>query len=305
MRRALPSRLLIAVIASAFLAACAAPTVSERLAAPAPGGAPAVAGKADAQGGATLARSAESVPPDSVGNAQSPDRLIARTTNLSMNVNTVGETIDAITASVTRLGGYVAATSFKNDGERAVGTLSVRVPSRDADDFLREVRRLATRVNEETTSAQDVTDEYTDLGAQLRNLQATESQYLDLMRRAQTVDEILKVQAQLTNVRGQIERIQGRKTYLERRSDMATISLSLRLPPVEAPARPFSGAWDPAGIAQRGWLASLTLLRGVAEVLIVVVAFSWWLVPFIGLGVYFLLHRRRTPAAPAATPVEG
>ena len=90
---------------------------------------------------------------------------------------------------------------------------------------------------------------------------------------------------------------------------MATITLSLRLPPVEGAARPFTGAWDPAAIASRGWQASLALLRGLAEVVIVVVAFSWWLVPFVALGAYFILNRRRTPAAaapaPTPTPAEG
>ena len=55
---------------------------------------------------------------------------------------------------------------------------------------------------------------------------------------------------------------------------MATITLSLRLPPVDGSPRPSAGgAWDPAAVAARGWHASLTLLRGVAEVLIIAVAF--------------------------------
>ena len=148
-----------------------------------------------------------------------------------------------------------------------------------------------------------MTEEYVDLGSNLRNLQASETAILKLMDKATQIQDVLQLQRELTNVRGQIERIQGRKTYLERRSDMATITLSLRLPPVEASARPFTGAWDPAGVAQRGWQASLALLRGFAEVLIVVVAFSWWLVPFVALGAYVWLHRRRTPMQ--LLPVEG
>ena len=53
------------------------------------------------------------------------------------------------------------------------------------------------------------------------------------MDKATQIQDVLSLQRELTNVRGQIERIQGRKRFLERRSDMATITLSLRLPPVE------------------------------------------------------------------------
>ena len=69
----------------------------------------------------------------------------------------------------------------------------------------------------EASGSQDVTEEYVDLGANLRNLQASESAILKLMDKATQIQDVLALQRELTNVRGQIERIQGRKTYLERR----------------------------------------------------------------------------------------
>jgi antibiotic biosynthesis monooxygenase (ABM) superfamily enzyme len=42
------------------------------------------------------------------------------------------------------------------------------------------------------------------------------------------------------------------------------------------------------------------VLRGIAEVVIIVLAFSWWLIPFVAVGAYLWLHRRRTTVA--ATP---
>jgi hypothetical protein len=55
-----------------------------------------------------------------------------------------------------------------------------------------------------------------------------------------------------------------------------------------------SGAgWDPVAAALRGWQASLTVLRGVANVLIVALAFSWWLVPVVALGVFVWRRRRQ------------
>jgi len=144
-----------------------------------------------------------------------------------------------------------------------------------------------------------VNEEYVDLDSNLRNLQASETAILKLMDRATQIQDVLSLQRELTNVRAQIERIQGRKTYLERRTDMATITVSLRLPAAPAAQPLGGGAWNPAAVAQRGWLASLALLRGVAEGIIIVLAFSWWLIPFLALGAYVLLHRRRPQPTPA------
>jgi hypothetical protein len=89
------------------------------------------------------------------------------------------------------------------------------------------LRGMADEVTAENTSAQDVTQEYTDLNSTLTNLQATEAQLLEIMKKAVTVDEILAVQTQLTNTRGQIETTKGRMQYLEQTSATSLITISL------------------------------------------------------------------------------
>jgi hypothetical protein len=142
-----------------------------------------------------------------------------------------------------------------------------------------------------------VTEEYVDLDANLRNLQKTEASLVSLMEKASKLDDVLVLQRELTNVRSQIERIQGRKTFLERRSDMSQISLTLREKNGAAVVTPLAaGAWDPAATAYKGWTASLRVLRTVADAAILAVAFGWWLVPFVAVGGVVLLRRRPQPA---------
>jgi hypothetical protein len=73
------------------------------------------------------------------------------------------------------------------------------------------------------------------------------------------------------------------------------MSLSLQLPPSSA-ATPTPGptpvGWNPAATAERGWNASLRVLRAVADVAILAVAFGWWLVPFGALAAYAALRMR-------------
>ena len=269
-------------------------------------GAPAgaVASDAAAPQRAAVAANAAAAPntlPDT--SAQILDRMVLRTAQLTVQVTDIELALAQARQIATRGGGFVSASNTRvekvNDQDRMVADLTLQVRSDAADSTLSELRGLG-KVTTETSGSQDVTEEYVDLTSNLRNLQASESAILKLMDKATQIQDILALQRELTNVRGQIERIQGRKTYLERRSDMATITLGLRLPPIEGTR--VGGGWDPLGVAARGWQASLAVLRGAAEALIVVVAFSWWLVPFVALGVYLWLRRRRTPAAAATTP---
>jgi hypothetical protein len=238
--------------------------------------------------------------------AQPFDRLVIRTAQLSVEVANIEQALAQVRAIASRGGGFVSASNTRvekvNDQERTIADLTLQVRTDGADTALSDLRALG-KVTTETSGSQDVTEEYVDLDSNMRNLQASESAILKLMDKAGRLEDVVALQRELTSIRGQIERIQGRKRYLERRSDMATITLALRLPPLDA-SRP-AGGWDPISVAQRGWQASLAMLRTVAEVLIVAAAFSWWLVPFIALGIYIWMQRRRPTAStpsPASTP---
>jgi hypothetical protein len=266
--------------------------------------APAVASDAAAQrsangAGATVA----TVPALEQGATQTLDRMIIRNAQLSVDVTDMENALAQARAIASRSGGFVSASNTRvekqNDQERTIADLTIQVRADAADSALSDLRALG-KVTTESSGSQDVTEEYVDLDSNLRNLQATEAAILKLMDKAVAIQDVVSLQRELTNVRGQIERIQGRKRFLERRSDMATITLALRQPPVEG-TRIGSGAWDPVVVAQRGWQASLTVLRGLADVFIVVLAFSWWLIPLAAGGTYLWLHRRR-PTRPIAAP---
>jgi uncharacterized protein DUF4349 len=253
----------------------------------------------------SAAQPAESTASAADSSAQILDRMVIRTAQLSLEVQDMESALAQARAIAARNGGFVSAsdthTERQNDQDRTVANLTLQVRSDAADSAMSDLRALG-KVTAETSGSQDVTDEYVDLDSNLRNLQATEAAILKLMDRATQIQDVLSLQRELTNVRGQIERIQGRKTYLERRTDMATISLALRLPAPASSPQPVSGAWDPIATALRGWQASLAVLRAAADVLIVVLAFSWWLLPFAALAGYVLLHRRR-PITPTPAPI--
>jgi len=155
------------------------------------------------------------------------DRMIIRTANMQLVVDDVRDTIDKITDLAQNLEGYVVNSSSWKEGERIVGQITIRVPSSDFNYAMSVLREMAVEVNSETTSSQDVTEEYIDLEATLRNLEATEAQLLKLMEKAVKVEDILNVQRELSRVQQDIERTKGRMQYLERTSAMSLIQVLL------------------------------------------------------------------------------
>lgn len=224
------------------------------------------------------------------------DRMVVYNSTVSLEVDSVGEAVSAIRSLAESTGGMVAGASTKFQGEQEYATLTLRVPAKEYNRVMSELRGLAVKVTSENGSAKDVTEEFTDLGSQLRNFEAAELQYLELLRRANTIDEILKVQNQLNQVRGQIERTKGRMNLLQRTSDMATVVVNLA--PVGSPSpKQVRPLWDPARSVQEAWEQSLRLVGAIADAGLRAVVFSWWLAPVVVIGWLVWSSRRRVVVA--------
>lgn len=162
-----------------------------------------------------------------LGQAWAGERMIVRTGDMALVVEDVAKAIEEITRLAGSFKGYVVSSNSWREGERLMGNISIRVADEHFDDAIRALRQMAVKVNSESTSGQDVTEEYVDLSAKLRNLEAAEAQLLQLMEKAGKVSEILEVQRELTETRGEIEQTKGRMQYLEQSASMSLIQVSL------------------------------------------------------------------------------
>ncbi len=157
----------------------------------------------------------------------STDRMIVRTGNMSLVVEDVPAAIEQITMMTDSFEGYVVSSSVFKQNERLVGSITIRVPAEHFNDATGALRKLAVDVTNENTSSKDVTEEYIDLEAKLKNLEATEAQLLRIMEKAEKVEDILAVQRELSNTRGEIDQTKARMQYLERTSATSLIQISL------------------------------------------------------------------------------
>jgi PKD repeat protein len=166
---------------------------------------------------------------DEINISYSPDtnRMIVRTGNISILVVDIPDSVNTISQLAQQFDGYVVSSRTWKDDNNIHGSISIRVPSEQYDNVLSKLNQLADEVISQNTTSEDVTEEYTDLNAKLTNLQAAEQQLLTIMNRAEKVEDVLAVQAQLTDVRSQIEQIKGRMQYLERTSSTSLINVNL------------------------------------------------------------------------------
>lgn len=121
--------------------------------------------------------------------------------------------------------GFVS-TSRSDEGKRRSGLLVIRIPAAQFESAMGELRALGT-VKSEQVSGQDVTAQFVDLEARLRNWEAQEAVLLRLMRQSKTIEDSLKVQRTLQDVQLAIEEIRGQLRVLSDQTDLSTITLSM------------------------------------------------------------------------------
>ncbi len=159
----------------------------------------------------------------------SQDRIIVRTVRMSLVASDVARAVDQVSLVAQELGGWVVGTDRSS---RHHGFVSVRVPAQRLDDAVLRLRGLAVEVVSESSTSEDVTDEYVDSQSLLKTLRATEASLLQLIQRAATVEEALDVRRELVEVQAEIEVLLGRIKFLEQTSAFSLINVDLRLAPV-------------------------------------------------------------------------
>ncbi|HEX6190079.1 MAG TPA: DUF4349 domain-containing protein [Pyrinomonadaceae bacterium] len=168
--------------------------------------------------------------------SQAVTRKIIRNGTLVLEVSAPSETQSRIFSIAETRGGFVVTSemSQQDTQDKSKPTQSVklvvRVPALQFEQAMTEIRSAATRVLQDKRTGQDVTEEFIDLEARIKNQRALEGQFLEIMKRANTVGEALDVQRQLAEVRTEIEKIEGRRRFLENQATLSTINVTLQTP---------------------------------------------------------------------------
>ena len=138
------------------------------------------------------------------------ERKIIRNADLKLETNSPEESQQKITNIAESKNGFVIETNQTSSDVRTstrdIVNMTIRVPAAKFDEAITEIRESGNRVIEETVKGQDVTEEFIDIEARLKTQRALEEQFIEIMKRATTVEDALNVQRELAQVRGEIEK---------------------------------------------------------------------------------------------------
>ncbi|MEX2176247.1 MAG: DUF4349 domain-containing protein [Pirellulaceae bacterium] len=226
-----------------------------------------------------------------------PRQIIYRA-SLELHVEDFAATERQVNGLVKVAGGYVA--QFREErslGRERGGHWSVRVPAPKFDRFVEQVAKLGVTEQREV-QADDVTEEHVDLTARIKNKQQLEQRLLELVaKRTDDIKDVIAVEAELTRVREEIERMQGRLNFLTDRVAMTTVEIAaFERRDYRPPEATFAGRINHTfgrslemmrQFAETWVLLFVALLPWLAVLAIVVVPFAW-----------FVRRRLRPSAAP-------
>lgn len=237
----------------------------------------------------TEGRGTKSIAADqTTANANAPDPAMkpdARKIIYNASINLVVDDLSGMPTKVSDLtkkhGGFIAGSSIHgSEGEPRYAQWTLRVPSAKYDAFVGSAQGLG-QLRQITSETQEVTAEYVDLEARIRNLKAQEARLKEhLSTSTKDLKDILAVEREMSRVRGEVERLEGRLNVLKDLTSLSTVTLTVEEiknfvpPPTEQPgyttrlARTWGGSVDNVG----GFFTSLSLgAVGLAPWLVVAV----------------------------------
>ena len=162
-------------------------------------------------------------------NLDAVKRKVISVASISIEVEFVQEKVTEIREISEMLGGFVEHMSTYGGSDRYRANMTVRIPQ---DQFLTALDRISVlgKVQSQNLGNEDVTEEFIDIEARLKSSLLEEKSILSLLDKAEKLSEILTIERELSRVRSEIERLQGKLNFLNRRVDLATINVALFSP---------------------------------------------------------------------------
>ena len=160
------------------------------------------------------------------------ERIIVHTGHVILVVDNVAVAVERVSALAVSYGGWVVGSDRSS---RHSGSVSIRVPAQSLQDVLDELESLAIDVESLALTSQDVTDEFVDTTSRLASLRVTEQVHLEMLSKAQDVEEALMVQDRISDIQMRIEEMQGRINYLSQVAAYSLVNVNLKLSTVAMP----------------------------------------------------------------------
>jgi hypothetical protein len=168
---------------------------------------------------------------ESAANSLAEDNLkvieqkIIKTGDVKFETNNLSETYNQIITAAKKQNAIIQNDIEGKDYGSVFRKIIVRVPSKNFDSFLNDISKGVSYFDNKEISSQDVTEEYIDIDARLKAKKILEARYLELLKKANKVSEMLEIEAQLSAIREEIEAKEGQLRYMQSQISMSTITI--------------------------------------------------------------------------------
>lgn len=209
------------------------------------------------------------------------DKKIIKTGRVSFETDDMTKTHAWVTGLIKNNGGSISSDREDKYGQRNGQNLTVRVPVTKFDKLISEISAGVKKLESKEVTASDVTEEFIDVEARLNAKKALENRYLELLKQAKNLNEMLQIEKQLTDIRSEVESIEGRLKYLQNQVAYSTLDIYFYQ---EMPKTLFLGSKLSSGF-RNGWDNLLMFFVGLVNL---------WPFVLIGAGlIWFFVRRKR------------
>ncbi len=208
------------------------------------------------------------------------ERKIIKTGDIRFRTSDLNQTRNAIAQAVQTFKGYVSEENQSGYNATSEMRLIVRIPAQSFDSLMSIITTHAIYFDSKIVNSQDVTEEFIDVSARLKTKKALENQYIDLLKKAHNIKDIMEIERELNNVRTEIESAEGRLRYLSNQVTFSTLNIAFYK---ESAHKVRQGFWSRLGDSFiEGWYSLLDFFVGLA---------SLWAFLLAAIAVFWLLRR--------------
>lgn len=216
------------------------------------------------------------------------DKKIIKIANLNLEVKDYNVYNLSLRDKLKQFGGYIAQEEQSQSEYKIENILTIKIPVDQFDDAVNSISSNVKELNEKKITSEDVTTEVIDTRSRLEAKKQVRLRYLDLLKQAKNMEEILSVQSEINGIQEQIESAAGRMEYLQHSSSFSTIHLTYYQVLKEGAINPDkpSFATRITNAFQFGW-------NWIGELSIGLV--SLWPILLVGFGIFVFYKRSRRP----------
>ncbi len=213
------------------------------------------------------------------------DKKIIKTANLSLEVESIKKVRDKIETILDELDAYITNESQNNHSYRLESHLTIKVAPKNFGTLINQIEELALRVENKVINTKDVTTQFVDMEARLKNKRAVADRYRNILKNAKTIPDILAVEENLRKVTEEIESVEGQLKYLQNQVSFSTLNLNL-FETLDQPPTKRRNFFKKLGNAfVSGWYVLLDLITGLVNI--------WPVILILGVVLFWIVRRRK------------